>query len=342
MIPLYDDIPARRFPVVNVALIVANFAVFLFYELPDRDAAISQASFYPCDVTNACHLGIPWGVSWITSMFMHGNWHHILGNMVYLLVFGKNVECALGRLGYLGFYLSGGVAATVLQTAMTLLFGTSADAREANLGASGAIAAVLGAYIVLYPKSRVAGLAGWRPFVIPAWGFLGFWFLFQLFEAGLGLRRPDATSGSGVAFFAHVGGFVFGVLVATILTLSGRITSVSATAEAAEKTDPTTPTARCWVCQHVQAVPRSQPAFVCEQCGAKLERRTQPATDNTTALSSPGLWGTAFQRTPRVPNTPQKSTKVRCNNCQHLQAVPLSQETFECAECDTMSTAAEN
>jgi hypothetical protein len=122
MIPLSDGIPARRFPVVNVALIVANFAVFLFYELPDRDAAISQASFYPCDITNACHLGIPWGVSWITSMFMHGNWHHILGNMVFLAVFGKNVEAAFGRLGYLALYLGGGFAATVSQTAMILHF----------------------------------------------------------------------------------------------------------------------------------------------------------------------------------------------------------------------------
>jgi membrane associated rhomboid family serine protease len=91
--------------------------------------AVEQASFYPCDITRACSLGLPWGVSWLTSTFMHGNWHHILGNMVYLLVFGKDVECALGRLGYLGFYLAGGVAATVLQTAMTLLFGTAADAR---------------------------------------------------------------------------------------------------------------------------------------------------------------------------------------------------------------------
>src|ERR1700739_2902661 len=120
MIPLYDDIPGRRFPVVNVALIVANFAVFLLYELPDRDAAISQASFYPCDVTGACHLGIPWGVSWITAMFMHGNWHHILGNMLFLAIFGNNVEDAFGRLGYLAIYLGGGFAATVLQTAITL------------------------------------------------------------------------------------------------------------------------------------------------------------------------------------------------------------------------------
>jgi membrane associated rhomboid family serine protease len=229
LIPLYDDIPGRRFPVVNVALIVANFAVFLLYELPDQDAAINQASFYPCDVTGACHLGMPWAVSWITAMFMHGNWHHILGNMLFLAIFGNNVEDAFGRLGYLAFYLGGGFAATVLQTAMTLHFGTAADAQSPNLGASGAIAAVLGAYIVLYPHSRILALAGWIPVRVPAWVFLGFWFLFQLFEGNFALVHPDKTSGSHVAFFAHVGGFVFGVLVAIILTRAGRITSGSTT-----------------------------------------------------------------------------------------------------------------
>ena len=94
----------------------------------------SQASFYPCDVTNACHLGIPWGVSWVTSMFMHASWLHILGNMLFLAIFGNNVEDAFGRLGYLGFYLAGGLAATVLQTAVTLLFGTAADARVGESG----------------------------------------------------------------------------------------------------------------------------------------------------------------------------------------------------------------
>jgi membrane associated rhomboid family serine protease/ribosomal protein S27E len=333
MIPFYDGIPARGFPVVNVALIVANFAVFLLYELPNGDAAINQASFYPCDVTNACHLGIPWGVSWITSMFMHANWHHVLGNMVFLAVFGKNVEGAFGRLGYVAFYLGGGFAATVLQTAMTLHFGTAADAQNPNLGASGAIAAVLGAYIVLYPHSRILALVGWYPVRAPAWIFLGGWFLFQLFEGNFALVHPDKTSGSHVAFFAHVGGFVFGVLVAIILTRAGRITSASTTAQAAGKTDTTTTNVGCPNCPHVQAVPRSQPTFVCEQCGAKLKRRTQPDTGNTTALSSAGLWGTVPQGTPSAPNTPQKSTKVRCNKCQHVQAVPLSEATFECAEC---------
>jgi membrane associated rhomboid family serine protease len=229
MIPLYDSIPGRRFPVVNVALIVANCAVFVFYELPNQDSAIHQASFYPCDVTGACHLGLPWAVSWITSMFMHASWLHLLGNMLFLLVFGNNVEDAFGRLGYLAFYLAGGVAATVVQTTVTLLFGTADDALTANLGASGAIAAVLGAYIVLYPKARIFGLLGLIPLRLPAWFFLGFWFLFQFYEGNFALVHPDTTGGSGVAFFAHVGGFVFGVLMAIVLTRAGRITARSTT-----------------------------------------------------------------------------------------------------------------
>lgn len=229
MIPLYDSNPERRFPVVNVALIVVNFAVFLFYELPNRDAAIHQATFHPCDVTHACHLGLPWAVSWITAMFMHAGWFHILGNMLFLLIFGNNVEDAFGRLGYLAFYLAGGLAATVLQTAVTLLVGTAADARSANLGASGAIAAVLGAYIVLYPKARIFGLIGVIPFRARAWLFLGFWFVLQLFAGNSALGHPDTNGGSGVAFFAHIGGFIFGVVVAIVLTRTGRITSRSTT-----------------------------------------------------------------------------------------------------------------
>jgi hypothetical protein len=134
MIPYSDGIPARRFPIVNVTLIVVNFAVFLFYELPNGEAAVNHASFYPCDVTNACHLGIPWGVSWVTAMFLHAGWDHILGNMLFLAIFGKNVEDAFGRLGYLVLYFAGGFAAIMLQTAMTLLFGTASDAQIPTLG----------------------------------------------------------------------------------------------------------------------------------------------------------------------------------------------------------------
>jgi membrane associated rhomboid family serine protease len=196
MIPYSDGIAPRRFPVVNVALIVANFAVFLFYELPNGEAAVNQASFYPCDVNNSCHLGIPWGLGWITAMFMHAGWDHILGNMLFLAIFGKNVEDAFGRLGYLLFYFAGGFAAMMLQTAMTLLFASPSDAQIPNLGASGAIAAVLGAYFVLYPNARIRTLLGWFPINIPAWFFLGGWFLYQFFESNYALIHPSNTGES--------------------------------------------------------------------------------------------------------------------------------------------------
>jgi membrane associated rhomboid family serine protease len=154
-------------------------------------------------------------------MFLHGGWDHILGNMLFLAIFGKNVEDAFGSLGYLLFYLAGGFAATGLQTVMTLLVGSAADAQTPNLGASGAIAAVLGAYFVLYPNSRIRTFLGWLLVSIPAWIFLGGWFLYQLIEANFGLFGTGSSG--GVAFFAHVGGFVFGYLVTRALVRSGRI-----------------------------------------------------------------------------------------------------------------------
>jgi membrane associated rhomboid family serine protease len=222
VLPLSDGLRARRFPIVNVAIIVANFAVWLFYELPHLRHAVFEASFYPCTVNNSCQGPESWGVSWITAMFLHGSWDHILGNMLFLAVFGKNVEDAFGPLRYLAFYFAGGFVATITQTAITLLFGTSAEARVPNLGASGAIAAVLGAYFVLYPNSRVFGLVVIFPVQLSAWFFLGAWFLYQLIEANFGLFG-SAANGGGVAFFAHVGGFVFGVIVALLLTKVGRI-----------------------------------------------------------------------------------------------------------------------
>ena len=155
-------------------------------------------------------------------MFMHGSWDHILGNMVFLAVFGKNVEDAFGPIRYLVFYFAGGFVATITQTAMTLLFGTAIEARVPNLGASGAIAAVLGAYFVLYPSSNVLGLVVIWPVRLPAWFFLGAWFLYQLIEANFGLFGA-AANGGGVAFFAHVGGFLFGLLIAWILRGAGQI-----------------------------------------------------------------------------------------------------------------------
>jgi len=222
MLPLSDGLKARNFPFVNTALIVANFAVWIFYELPHLDSSIYHASFYPCAVNGSCHAPESWGVAWITSMFLHGSWDHILGNMLFLAIFGKNVEDAFGPLRYLAFYFAGGFVATLTQTAMTLLFGNAVDARVPNLGASGAIAAVLGAYFILYPTSRVFGLIVFWPITLPAYVFLGFWFLYQLFEANFGLFTSSANGG-GTAFFAHVGGFVFGLLVAKLLANAKRI-----------------------------------------------------------------------------------------------------------------------
>jgi membrane associated rhomboid family serine protease len=223
MLPLSDGLAARRFPVVNILLIVANFAVWLFYELPNLNSAVYHASFYPCTVNGACHGPEAWGVSWITAMFLHGSWDHILGNMLFLAIFGKNVEDAFGPVRYLALYFAGGFIAMLTQTAMTLLFGTAADARVPTLGASGAIAAVLGAFFVLYPGSRI------RTYIfpvflvrIPAWIWLGLWFLYQLIEANFGLFNASANGG-GVAFFAHVGGFAFGALATWALTGAGRI-----------------------------------------------------------------------------------------------------------------------
>jgi membrane associated rhomboid family serine protease len=222
MLPLSDGIPARRFPIVNVAIIVANFAVWLFYELPHLQSSVLHASFYPCTVTRACSGPEPWGVSWITSMFLHGSWDHILGNMLFLAVFGKNVEDSFGHLRYLVFYFAGGFVATMTQTLFTLAFGTAAEGRVPNLGASGAIAAALGAYFILYPNSTVFGLIVVFPVRISAMFFLGFWFLYQLFEANFGLFGATANGG-GTAFFAHVGGFLFGVIVALLLRDLGRL-----------------------------------------------------------------------------------------------------------------------
>src|SRR6266516_1492133 len=135
------------------------------------------------------------------------SWDHILGNMLFLAIFGKNVEDALGSLGYLVFYFAGGLFAMLTQTAVTLLFGS---------------AAVLGAYFVLYPGSRITTFVGWFLVRIPAWFFLGGWFLYQLIEANFGMFGAEAHGGA-VAFFAHVGGFVFGFIVARVLARAGRI-----------------------------------------------------------------------------------------------------------------------
>jgi membrane associated rhomboid family serine protease len=226
VIPLSDGIPARRFPVVNVALIVTCLVVWILYELPQLDVAITHASFYPCTLDGSCRGPEPWGVSWLTAMFLHGSWDHILGNLLFLAIFGKNVEDRLGHLAYLGFYLAGGFVATMTQALVSLLAGSTADATVPTLGASGAIAAVLGAYFVFYPTSRVLTLVLVWPVRIPAWFFLGGWFVYQFVEGNAGLL---SSRDGGVAFFAHIGGFLFGFLVARRVSATTTRQPVAAT-----------------------------------------------------------------------------------------------------------------
>lgn len=216
MIPLKDNVPTRTFPLVTVLLIAANFSVWLFYERPEGTARSAfQLGFEPCEIQHACtDRGVPYPADAITAMFTHASWLHILGNMLFLGIFGNNVEDAMGHVRYLAFYLLAGIVAMASQSWMTLSFGSPLDAAVPNIGASGAIAGVLGAYLVLLPSARVLGLVPLLIFVLPvelpAVLFLGFWFLFQLWEAGFSVVVPQA--GGGIAFFAHIGGFLFGIL----------------------------------------------------------------------------------------------------------------------------------
>jgi membrane associated rhomboid family serine protease len=213
MIPLSDGIPARRFPFVNVAIIAVNFLVWIFVELSHPASSVYHASFYPCTVSGACRGPEPWELSWFTAMFLHSGWGHLLGNMLFLAIFGKNVEDAFGHLRYFACYVAGGFVATMAQAAVTLSAGSAAAGQVPVLGASGAIAAVLGAYLILHPRSRVLTLVLIFPVRIRAWVYLGLWFVYQLIQANYGLTSASANGG-GVAFFAHVGGFAFGALVA--------------------------------------------------------------------------------------------------------------------------------
>jgi len=212
LLPIKDNVPTRRFPIVTIALIVANFAVWIFYELPHLQHSVDQLAFRPCEVENTCRqIGQSWEVTSVTSMFMHGSWLHILGNMLFLWIFGNNVEDAMGRIKFVIFYFLSGFAALALQSLITLTTAPAHDATVPFLGASGAISGVLGAYFVLLPRANVLTLVFLIiPIMIPAWVFLIIWFGFQLISSSASLQHPE--SGGGVAFFAHIGGFVFGLL----------------------------------------------------------------------------------------------------------------------------------
>src|SRR5947209_6983574 len=204
MLPLRDDIPSATRPTLTYLLIAANVLAF-FWELSGADVlawTLVPARFTADPAGNA--------VTVVTAMFLHGGWLHLLGNMLYLWIFGDNVEDRLGHGRYLLLYVAGGAAAALAQVAI------SPDSRIPMVGASGAIAAVLGAYIVLYPRASVYT---WVPIFfgivpIPAVVWLGLWFAMQLLS---GVASLSVQSNGGVAFFAHVGGFVAGVVLVKLL-----------------------------------------------------------------------------------------------------------------------------
>jgi membrane associated rhomboid family serine protease len=228
VIPLYDRNPTRRFPAVTVGLIVACFAVFgleLTISMGGGDAALErffdQWGAVPAKITAALGSGDYFSSATLgifTSMFLHGGWLHVLGNMLYLWIFGNNVEDRLGRVGFLVFYLVGGVTAALAQVAI--------DPTSTNplVGASGAIAAALGAYLVLFPGARILSLVFlgffYQLLEVPALIILGFWFVLQL-VSGFAALGPTTAQEGGVAFFAHIGGFVLGLVVGLILRASG-------------------------------------------------------------------------------------------------------------------------
>jgi membrane associated rhomboid family serine protease len=204
VLPLRDNIPSATRPTVTWLIIAANLLAF-FWELSGADVlawTLVPARFTADPAGNA--------VTVVTAMFLHGGWLHVLGNMLYLWIFGDNVEDRLGHARYALLYLAGGVAAAFAQIAI------SPGSAVPMLGASGAIAAVLGAYLVLYPRASVYT---WVPLFlgivpIPAVVWLGLWFVLQLLS---GVASLGVQSGGGVAFFAHVGGFVAGVVLVKLL-----------------------------------------------------------------------------------------------------------------------------
>ncbi len=203
MFPVSDVIPSRTTPFVTVGLIAANALAFL-YELQLRPADLQVFT----EVFGVVPAAFAWPTV-LTSMFLHGGWMHMLGNMLYLWIFGDNVEDRLGHVGFLIFYLFCGTAAALAQVAVNPL------SFVPMIGASGAIAGVMGAYFVLYPRSRVLTAIFVIVFMdlveIPAIFFLGIWFMMQLFS-GVGSLGAH-SAGGGVAFWAHVGGFVTGLLI---------------------------------------------------------------------------------------------------------------------------------
>lgn len=215
MFPIKDTIRSHSFPLVTYAIILINTLVFLFetsLSATDLDILIYTFGLVPADFS----LSNP--LTWLpllSHMFLHGSWWHLISNMWTLFIFGDNVEDRMGSGRFLLFYLMGGVAAGMIQMIQ------GADPNIPSIGASGAIAAVLGAYFVSFPRAKVVTFVPFLIFIwfvnIPAVLYLGFWFVSQLFSG------ITATSASGIAWWAHIGGFVFGLLLSLLFTARKRV-----------------------------------------------------------------------------------------------------------------------
>lgn len=232
MIPLRDDIPSRTIPYVNYSMIALCGLVFVFQLLDPQGVLVEQFGMIPASVLDPSapllqlingqlvqvEPGPHWIPTWLTPLtciFLHGGWMHFLGNMWILFIFGDNVEDRIGHTGYVIFYLAAGVAASLAHLAV------NADSPIPTIGASGAIAGVMGAYMYFYPHARVLTLI---PFIIiqiivlPAPVYLGIWFLLQFVQGTVAIT---AVKTGGVAWWAHIGGFVVGYLVALMLNSIG-------------------------------------------------------------------------------------------------------------------------
>jgi len=217
VIPLKDDIPTVRPPVVTVGLLALNILAFLWQVgVVGLPASVELGGAIPYEIVHLRDIGpidlVPPPFTILTSMFLHGGFAHIAGNMLFLWIFGNNVEDALGRSRFVIFYLVSGIAAALAQTALSAAAG---DVFIPMVGASGAIAGVLAAYLVLFPGASVLTLVPIFVFIrlvyLPAWVFIGGWFVLQVLSVFLG------GTGGGVAFMAHVGGFVCGWIIVKLM-----------------------------------------------------------------------------------------------------------------------------
>ena len=226
--------PTNALPIVTIGLVLANFLVFL-YELAlppaEIESFINAFGLVPCEFTGDCAVypgtPTPFWITLFTSMFIHAGWDHILGNMLFLGVFGIHVERSMGRLRFLGFYLVCGVGASALE-----IF-TSMGSSVPGIGASGAIAGVLAGYLLLYPSSHIdvllpLGKFAW-PARVPAWIFIGGWFLYQLALSVVSVG--DVSGREGIAYSAHVGGFITGLALVRLFSLPDRVARLRARLE---------------------------------------------------------------------------------------------------------------